>query len=234
MARAEKQDKHAKIVEAFMALLAEHAYEDVSLGMIAGRAGVSLADLREVTNGKARLLGDFARMIDRKVLDGIDAALADEPARERLFDVLMRRFDALGPYKAAIRSVDKAVRADPALGFSLLPVAVASQRWMLTAAEIDTGGVRGEIAARGLVMAFARAVRVWLTDEDPGLAATMAELDKRLREGEGTMRRLDDVARVVKPFARLAQRVMRARPRPFRRSRADREERESRDGGARA
>lgn len=234
MAKAEKQDKHAKIVEAFMALLAEHAYQDVSLGMIAGRAGVSLADLREVTSGKVRLLGDFARMIDRKVLEGIDPALADEPARERLFDVLMRRFDALSPHKAAIRSIDKAVRADPALGLALLPVAIASQRWMLTAAEIDTGGVRGEIATRGLVMAFARAVRVWLDDEDPGLAATMAELDKRLREAEGAMRRLDDVARVVKPFARMASRVMRMRPRPFRGRRRDGDGRDARDGASRA
>ena len=38
-------------------------------------------------------------MIDRQVLEGTSDDLAGEPARERLFDVFMRRIDALTPYK---------------------------------------------------------------------------------------------------------------------------------------
>ena len=41
--------------------------------------------------------------------------------------------------------------------------------------------------AQGLALVWARVMRVWLDDEDPGLARTMAALDKRLREAERTV-----------------------------------------------
>jgi AcrR family transcriptional regulator len=212
-----KTDKRTKIVDAFMQLLAEHGWANVSLGMIAGRAGVPLSELRAEFDGKGAILAAFAREIDRRVLDGIDAQLADEPARERLFDTLMRRFDALVPYKDAIRALDQAVRQDPMLGLELFQIALTSQTWMLTAAEIDTGGTRGAIAARGLVLAYGRVVRVWLDDEDPGMARTMSALDRELRRAEGNMRRLDDLARLAAPFQAIARRMAAGR-----RSRRDR------------
>ena len=46
-----------------------------------------------------------SRSIDRQVLAGGDADMAEEPPRERLFDVLMRRLEALAPHKAAVRSL---------------------------------------------------------------------------------------------------------------------------------
>lgn len=208
-----KVNGKTKIIEAFLGLLSEHGYADITLGMIAGRAGLSLADLRSEVDSKLDILAAFAREVDRKVLDGVDRQMADEPARERLFDTLMRRFDVLTPHKTALRSLDRAIREDPALALALLPVAIRSQAWMLTAAEIDTNGVRGAIAARGLVMAFGRAARVWLHDDDPGMARTMAELDRRLRGGERVMRRLDDVARLTAPLRALAGRLFAAAPR---------------------
>jgi AcrR family transcriptional regulator len=193
-----------KIIDAFLGLLADYDYATISLGMIATRAELSLAELREAFDGKLSILAAFTRRIDREVLDGIDAQMADQPARERLFDTLMRRFDALQPYKAAVARLDRAVRADPTLALALAPIALRSQTWMLTAADIDTSGTRGALAARGLVLAFARTVRVWLRDDDPGMARTMAELDKELRRAESGMRRLDDVVRWTAPLRRIA------------------------------
>ena len=43
---------------------------------------------------------------------------------------------------------------------------------------------RGVFRAQGLALVWARVMRVWLDDDDPGLARTMAALDKRLREAE--------------------------------------------------
>ena len=46
------------------------------------------------------------------MLDGTSDELADEPARERLFDVYMRRLDALTPYKDALKRIN--IRRAPA------------------------------------------------------------------------------------------------------------------------
>ena len=82
--------------------------------------------------------------------------MAEEPPRERLFDVLMRRLEALAPHREAIRSLMRSASAIPALRFALNGLAVRSQRWMLTAAGIDAAGPRGAIRAQGLALLFAR------------------------------------------------------------------------------
>src|SRR5262245_17733486 len=93
------------IVAAFMGLLAEKRFEDIGFAEIARRAGVSLSELRAKHTTKIEMLAAHMREVDRAVLDGIDPALADEPPRERLIDVLMRRLDILTPDKAAVKSL---------------------------------------------------------------------------------------------------------------------------------
>ena len=68
--------------------------------------------------------------IDRAVLAGGGADMAEEPARERLFDVLMRRLEALAPYKEAVRSLLRSARRNPGLALALNAMAVRSQQWM--------------------------------------------------------------------------------------------------------
>ena len=49
-------------------------------------------------------------------------------------------------------------------------------------------------------------MRVYLDDDDPGLARTMAALDKRLREAERVVMRLDWLERIVDRGRRPARR----------------------------
>src|SRR5689334_24586967 len=93
-----------KAVQALMALLAERRFEDIGLAEIAGRAGLSLSQLRGEFGSTLAILGAHIKNVDRKVLDGVDRDMTGEPARERLFDVLMRRLEVLAPHKAAIAS----------------------------------------------------------------------------------------------------------------------------------
>src|SRR5260370_14432837 len=112
-----------KIIEAFFALLAEQAFEGIGYADLAARAGVSLATLRREFGSKLPIVAAYVKAIDRKVLAEGDADMVDEPPRERLFDVLMRRLEALAPDKAAIRSLMRSARRHPslALAFNRLP-----------------------------------------------------------------------------------------------------------------
>jgi hypothetical protein len=51
-----------------------------------------------------------------------------------------------------------------------------------------------------LVVVMARTLRVWLDDEDPGLARTMATLDRELASGERMLNFLGDICRLVPRF----------------------------------
>jgi AcrR family transcriptional regulator len=184
------------IVDAFMALLAEKRIEDIGFAEIARRAGVSLSALRVKYSSKIEILTAHMREVDRAVLDGIDAGMADEPPRERLFDVLMRRLDLLAQDKAAVRSLQRSVMLNPGLTLALNGLTVRSMQWMLTAADISASGPKGMVRAQGLALMFASVLRTWVHDDDPGQARTLAALDRALSSGQRWAGFLDDLCRI--------------------------------------
>jgi AcrR family transcriptional regulator len=192
-----------------MRLLASDSFARIGLTEIAGEAGVSLGELRELFPGKLSILTAFSRRIDRVVLDG-GPGDGDTP-RDRVFDVLMRRFDALAPHKEAIRNLARAARRDLCLAAFLDGNATRSMKWMLVAARADRPGLLGALAVKGLVLVNAEALRVWLDDDDPGLARTMAALDRSLRRGARAMDFADRICARLRPSA---SRDRAARPRP--------------------
>jgi AcrR family transcriptional regulator len=172
-----------KAIDALMALLGERSFEQIGLAEVAGRAGLKLSQLRAEFGSTLAILGAHIKEVDRAVLAGGDD-MADEPARERLFEVLMRRLEVLAPYKAAVRSIMYSARRSPGLAFALNAMAVRSQRWMLEAAGIGAHGPRGALRAQGAALMFARALSVWIDDEEEGLDRTMAALDRGLSSAE--------------------------------------------------
>src|SRR5215468_8501998 len=186
-----------RVIDAFMTLLAERSFEEIGLGDIAERAGLSLAELRDLFDDKIAILAARTKEIDRAVLSGGDADMADEPPRERLFDVLMRRFEAMAHDKAAVRSLMQSATCNPALALELNQLAVNSQQWMLTAAAIGASGPKGMLRAQGLALMFAQVARTWVHDDDAGLARTMAALDRALARGQRWAGLLDDAFRVA-------------------------------------
>jgi AcrR family transcriptional regulator len=183
------------IIAAFLALLAERPFEEIGFGDIARRAGVTLAVARGEFGSTLGILAAHTKALDRKVLAGDENDMAEEPPRERLFDVLMRRIEAMAPHREAMRSLMRSASRNPGLAFALNGLALRSQRWMLTAADIDAAGPRGLIRAQGLTMLFASVLRTWVDDEDEGLAKTMAALDRALGRGQRWSGMLDDLCR---------------------------------------
>jgi AcrR family transcriptional regulator len=186
-----------RIIAIFMALLAEKAIERIDLTEIAKGANVSLSTLRGEFPSKLAILAAHIKTIDRAVLEGGDEDMAEEPPRERLFDVLMRRIEAWAPHKEALASLLRSARRNPGLALALNAMGVRSQQWMLAAAGIHASGPRGMVRAQGLAMLFARVLRTFVRDDDEGHARTMAELDRALGRGARLMGVLGDLCRFV-------------------------------------
>jgi len=214
-------DVRGKIVDALLELAAEKRFEDISVRDICSAAGVSLADFRDAFPSKGAVLAGFSRRIDRAVLSASDDELADEGPRERLFDVLMRRLDAMAPYKEGLREVTAWLKREPAAALAMNRVVMSSMRFMLEAAGIDADGASGAIKLQGLTLAWARVLQTWLDDDEPALSKTMAELDRVLTQGERAAGGLDRVSALMSPFTALAgaafeagRRARRGRSRP--------------------
>jgi AcrR family transcriptional regulator len=183
--------KRARIIDALLTLLASEPLERIGPDDIAKAAGVSLADLRDEFPSAVAILAAHMKDIDRKVLAADATDMGEEPARERLFDVLMRRLDAHAPHKAAIRSLMRSTLCNPPLALVMNGLAARSMGWMMTAAGISAAGPKGALRAQALTLLYVRVLSVWANDEDPGLARTMAALDRELARGERLSGMLD-------------------------------------------
>jgi AcrR family transcriptional regulator len=202
-----------RIVDALMALAAEDAWDRITLPQVARAADVTLGELRDAFPSKGAILGGFAKRIDRIVLDGTGEDMLGEPARERVLDVMMRRLDALAPYKEALKAISKHARRDPLMLAALNQLALNSWRYMLAAADIDTEDSLGLVKTQGAALVFARTLDVWFEDDSPDMARTMARLDKELGNGEKIMGRIEDLNRLTAPFRGFLRAAMERRPR---------------------
>lgn len=195
-----KPDARTRVVDALMALAAESHWDAITLDDIATRAGISLADLRDLFPSKGAMLGGFIRRIDRVVLEGRATDLADEPARDRVLDLMIRRFDALMPYRAALKSIHAAFSGD-LLGLAALnQQALNSWRYLLASADIETDGPLGFVKLQGAILVFARVFRTFLDDDGTDLPKTMAALDRELSRGEWVLRRAEGLNRLMAPL----------------------------------
>ena len=162
------------------------------LADIAEEAGLTLAELHARFTSKDAVLDGLFRHVDRIVLEGAQKS-ADQDAsyRDRLFDILMQRFDALNPHKAGLRAVVRDAGSGGIAEFLCGGCRLLrSMRWMLEAAGIGTAGPFGGLRVKGLAVVFAATVQVWLRDDSEDMAKTMAALDRNLRRAEqfATMR----------------------------------------------
>ncbi len=189
-----RRDTRQAIVESALALAADGGWAGVGLGDIAAAAGVSLAELRAHFPSRSAIVAGFIADVDRGVLAARDPEMAGRPAPERLFDVLMKRFDLLNPHKRAVAAVLRSCPSDPE-ALSCAPLALRrSMHWMLEAADLSGAGMRGRLRVAALTALYLSTIPVWLRDDSTDMARTMAALDHRLK-------RLD---RLTRALCRLA------------------------------
>ena len=173
-----------EIGETAMALADQRGWAEVSLFDVARAAGVPLAELYRHCRSKRALLEAYARRIDERVLANVDPEDLEEPAKDRLFELLMERFDALKPHRRGLRSVLASVRRDPANALGGLTQLRRSMRAMLEGAGLSTSGLRGELRLDGLCGVYLNALRAFVDDDTEDLSRTMAALDRTLQRVE--------------------------------------------------
>ena len=175
-------DPARRVVECALTLAAERGWRRVSLGDIAAAARLSLAELYRLYPSRAAILAAFVRQIDAAVLSEGEAEGAT--ARERLFDLLMRRFEALRPHKAGVEAILRDCGSDPLALLCGGPRLKRSMGWMLEAAGVPSHGLLGLARAKGLAVVYLATMRSWFADDTADMSRTMAALDKHLRRAE--------------------------------------------------
>lgn len=191
-----------RALDAFLRLVAEKGFAAVALRDVAQEAGLGFAEFYRLHSNKVSLIAAFLARIDAEVLAGTPSVVdAEETARDRLFDVMMRRYDSLTPHREALRALRRAGLRDPLLGLAMAPALRRSMAAMLEAASIPSDGLSGALRQNGLIAIHQAVSRVFDQDETDDLSKTMASLDSRLKTAERWSQLFDKYTRNKKPEA---------------------------------
>jgi AcrR family transcriptional regulator len=172
-------------LDAFLAQIGEKGFAEVTLRDVAAAADAGLADLYRRYPDKVALTAAFLARIDKAVLAGTPRQVdPEETARDRLFDVMMRRYDALKPHRPALQAIRRATSRDPLLALALAPALRRSMAAMLEAASLSSEGLSGALRQNGLLAIHYTVSQVFDRDETMDLSKTMAALDSRLKTAE--------------------------------------------------
>ncbi len=177
----EDADFDRALVAAAFGQAALAGWRRLSLVQAAAAAGLPLDRVRARFPGTGIVLLRFGVIADQAAL----AQASSEPlVRDRLFELLMRRFDVLQQHRAGVLALLRALPTDPGLALLLSMTTGRSMAWLLDAAGVSTAGVRGRVRVSGLVGVWLYTLRAWQRDESADLAVTMAALDKALDRAE--------------------------------------------------
>lgn len=165
------------LIAAVFSQAALRGWVDVNIAEAARDAELPLDRVRARFPGRGAVLLRFGVMADQAAL----ATGSSEPnPRERLFDMVMSRFDALQQHRAGILQLLRALRTDPATSLLLYGATLRSMKWLLDGASIPSAGVVGGLRVQGLLALWLYALRAWEADESADLSATMAAVDRGL------------------------------------------------------
>jgi hypothetical protein len=175
------QEFDLALIEGAFAVAGREGWAGVSVIKAARAKDLPLDTARIRFASRDSILLRFGQHADALAL----AEAADTgPVRERLFDLLMRRFDALQTHRAGVLALLRGLPADPPTALLLGAATAKSMGWMLQAAGVKTSGLSGMLATEGLVAVWLYALNAWQRDDSADLSTTMAALDRALTRAE--------------------------------------------------
>lgn len=165
-----------------LALAAQGPWRETTLAQLAQAAGRPLSEFYGASLGEAADCVEEA--FDRAIAENMEALDAKQSVRDRLFELIMRRFEAMEPHRAAALSMEQGVDRDPTLLAAAHQRHVRCARWVLALAGLEADGMTGQARAQGLGVIIGQARAAWRGDDSGDFAKTMASLDKNLRRAE--------------------------------------------------
>nr|WP_294507843.1 TetR family transcriptional regulator [uncultured Rhodopila sp.] len=169
------------LIAAAFRIAGEDGWHKANAAAAARAAGLSLQEARARFPSRASILLRFGRLADQTALQD---APTEGSVRDKLFDLLMRRFDLFQAHRDGVRAILRSLPVDPPMALLLGCATRASMRWMLQAAGVEATGLKGAIQVRGLFGVWLLAVRAWEKDDSEDLSGTMAAVDSGLQRAE--------------------------------------------------
>ena len=173
-------------------VIAETGWRGFSFALLAERANVPLVEVRKTFSGRAGLLNALNERLDQAMLGVVPEDLEGLPPKDRVFELIMSRIEAMAPFRAGLCRLMRDARFDAELIAMTACRVDRSLGWLQEAADLPGGQnsspfapIRRRLQRRVLGAVYLQVLNVWSSDDSGDLAKTMAALDKQLRRVEG-------------------------------------------------
>jgi len=191
----EKTSLKDQVIDSALALAAQRKWSDVMFDEIIEEANQNRHDVLEYFDDKSDILVSFGRRVDKLMIENAALSALDgsqtidenqSVIRERLFDLIMERFDVLNENRESILSILRSIKFDPKQAIITFPHLGKSMGRILSEAGEDISGISGCSKIIGLTGVYLYTVKTWMDDDTADMAKTMAVLDKALGLAEET------------------------------------------------
>jgi ubiquinone biosynthesis protein COQ9 len=173
-------DFASQALSGWLAAIGEMGWRRAGLADAARISGLSADDIRARLGDRVDALVALQDRVAAEAAAG--AAEAQGSVRDRLFDGLMRGFDAAQADRAAVLAIWAS--RDPGVLLLLGGRGGLHVRRLAQSAGIDVAGPRGQLRLAALGALIAQAFAAWRRDDSADMSATMAELDRLLERAE--------------------------------------------------
>ncbi len=167
---------------AALELAADTPWSQLKLSEIAAKAEVPLSEFQGV-GGKEALADAVEGYFDREMSS--EGVTNEGSPRERLFEAIMLRFEAMETYRPGLLSLMKYRETSPSRLAHLVVARRRSAEWALVSAGLDDDAVAAKtlkVVAVGYVIAMTE--RAWRKEDSQDFTKTMSALDRELRQVE--------------------------------------------------
>lgn len=173
------------IIDKALEMIAQKGWRETTTEAVIAASGVTEQAFFSEFDGLLSVVVAGSRRVNAAMFEARADFDADESTRDRLFALVMARFDAGKPWHKAIGELNLAAPKDPVLAAAAGKVLMQGSALVLKSAGISTSGPLGFARINAFMVGVLwPAARVWLRDDSEDFATTMAELDQRLARAE--------------------------------------------------
>jgi len=183
--------RETKLARAALALAAKKPWQNVTLDQIVSSAKLPPKEIKKKYKNAEELLPVIVKLIDTETAARVRIRDRKAPTHDRLFEVMMARFDSLQSHRKGIVSIMKAAKTNPSIIAIIFRSLMTSMQHMLRLAHMERKGTRGNLQQIGLFSIYHMALWRWKNDPTPDLARTMPIIDRTIRLGSKIMHHLD-------------------------------------------
>ena len=168
-------------------------WERFSFQKLSEKEKIPLNFLKTNYKCKYTVIEKFSQMIDRQVESNIRADdLMDSSIKDKLFELIMLRFDELESFKKALKNIFLSTKKNPLLISIISKNLLNSFDFYLEVSNSYQNSPTDIFKKNFLLLIYSLVFETWLNDNSEDLSKTMSQLDKYLSIAEQTQNKINN------------------------------------------